>query len=681
MASQYRYMDVENSDTAALERSPSLMSRSSAGSRDSPPPETPQLSSSTSAFSGLHHGLNRSTTSHSVFNAFKNENVNGAAHHPPASEKGLFGYQAKMLSRTGSIQSLSSMHNSAIPPRITPSPTLQYVNRNAADDNGNSTTTSRAAKRTTWAAPSSLSQSHRTGATGSISSFDDIKGRFGGRVTPTSRPASPTKPSASTAGQSTPTWRQNLLSRSTYNSSSNINNNNNENIAPATSPTPPPFSARSYSTTSSSNTASTPSSAYTPHDTRPFSPPLPSSTYSSNSSNNAHLESEIMRSSFSAGHRPKQASLHLGAVKDLGTSSVSALRNLRDFAVHGGASATGDAGSGPERTFTVRGSNSHRRTRTLPDLGLATSESAARTPEDRPRAARLNMHGLDRLSERSDGSTGSAPSSPRHATRLGDELGHGRPEGTKSSHGRRMASDAGEEETGAIVIPGITVGSDSVAGMSGRLRLARQPTLPSAKSHVSKYGGKNTSFLPSQTIKAMDSQRQCLQAYEYLCHVSEAKEWLVQSLSDHPMSPQLSHSVTSPELPSAMMSPTIMSSPTKMSGGFGEGDEEDPSGLSNKSVVELEEALRNGVALARLARAFMGARAVPRIFTVSPQLSLPDNSYLLIQFVYYACRPLDRASAIQTTSTISSNSAQTSVFRKYSVSSSQISTTPRTSLK
>jgi Ras GTPase-activating-like protein IQGAP2/3 len=197
----------------------------------------------------------------------------------------------------------------------------------------------------------------------------------------------------------------------------------------------------------------------------------------------------------------------------------------------------------------------------------------------------MGMHGLDRVSERSDSSNGDME---QHS----DRVGLGLPDGAKSSRGRRMASDAGEDEMGAIVIPGITVGSDSVAGMTGRLRLARQPTR-------TKYGN-----LPSQTMKAMDNQRQNLQAYEYLCHVSEAKEWLVQCLSAHPMTPTMVSA--SPDL----TSPTFSPRPN-------EEEDEDPSGLSNKSVVELEEALRNGVALARLARAFMGAKAVPRIFTVS----------------------------------------------------------------
>lgn len=252
------------------------------------------------------------------------------------------------------------------------------------------------------------------------------------------------------------------------------------------------------------------------------------------------------------------------------------------------------------------------------------------------------MHGLDRVSERSDNSTGtsSAPTSPRaldpwhdkytypssSSSALGVGLSPGSLNKSQSQHGRRMASDAGADEEGSLLIPGITVGSDSVAGLSGRLRLARQPTR-------TKYGN-----LPSATVKAMDNQRQCLQAYEYLCHVSEAKEWLVQCLRGHPLSPPsasaspmvgqgqgygygtgVRSSASSPNLNMQLGSPTKFGHSPVIPGqtSLGAGDDEDPSGLENKSVVELEEALRNGVALARLARAFMGERAVPRIFTVS----------------------------------------------------------------
>ncbi|KAG8745710.1 hypothetical protein FRC10_007190 [Ceratobasidium sp. 414] len=85
------------------------------------------------------------------------------------------------------------------------------------------------------------------------------------------------------------------------------------------------------------------------------------------------------------------------------------------------------------------------------------------------------------------------------------------------------------------------VGAEDVAGIPGRLRLTRDATpLPS-----SRLGG-----------NWADLQRKHLQAYEYLCHVGEAQQWIEGCLGY--------------EL------------------GFG--------------VVEMDEELRNGVALAKLAR-------------------------------------------------------------------------------
>lgn len=449
------------------------------------------------------------------------------------------------------------------------------------------------------------------------------------------------------------------------------------NASSYTGALPSSASRRFNSTPSSPASYTAPSS----HSSRPLSPtlygtsssnlrnittsPPPTSSYGTSSSNAPHhapLESEIMRSTLSnngagtMGHRPKSSSFHLGSVGDLGHSSVGMLRNFRDYAVQDASSSsasssagrdspsTSSATSGLARKFTVSGgggasssassasSRMHRRTQTLPSLGdvgaLASSSPSSITergirerhnssgaadnldvnsyPRSSSRYAgqngtKLNMHGLDRLSERSDTSLNDEDDPTSSSTTT---LGMGRPGGTPTSArvGRRMASDAGEDETGAIVIPGITVGSDSVAGLSGRLRLARQPT-------QTKYG-----TLPSVTVKAMEVQRQCLQAYEYLCHVSEAKEWLVACLWNHPLSPSMVN--TSPEF--NIHSPNVgaMGGNSPMISD-GAGDEDDPSGLSNKSVVELEEALRNGVALARLARAFMGEKAVPRIFTVS----------------------------------------------------------------
>jgi hypothetical protein len=69
----------------------------------------------------------------------------------------------------------------------------------------------------------------------------------------------------------------------------------------------------------------------------------------------------------------------------------------------------------------------------------------------------------------------------------------------------------------------------------------------------------------------MDRQRHALAAYEYLCHVGEAQQWIEGCL-----------------------------------------DEELEFG-----VTEMEEGLRDGVVLAKLARVFQGESVVKSIWTVS----------------------------------------------------------------
>jgi Protein involved in regulation of cellular morphogenesis/cytokinesis len=123
------------------------------------------------------------------------------------------------------------------------------------------------------------------------------------------------------------------------------------------------------------------------------------------------------------------------------------------------------------------------------------------------------------------------------------------------------------------VISGVT-DMDDVAGVPGRLRLARDK-IPSAHS----------SPLPSSRLTRglwADAQRHLLQAYEYLCHVGEAQQWIEGCLGE--------------ELE------------------FG--------------VVEMEDGLRNGVVLAKLVRAFQGESVVRRIYEVRGTRPAMPNSEL-----------------------------------------------------
>ncbi|KAI0080889.1 hypothetical protein K474DRAFT_1589057 [Panus rudis PR-1116 ss-1] len=134
-----------------------------------------------------------------------------------------------------------------------------------------------------------------------------------------------------------------------------------------------------------------------------------------------------------------------------------------------------------------------------------------------------------------------------------------------------------------LVVPGV---GDDVAGVPGRLRLSRDkpPTSP-------------TTPLPSTRLTRglwADVQRHHIQAYEYLCHVGEAQQWIEGCLGE--------------ELP------------------YG--------------VVEMEEGMRNGVALAKLVRVFQGEAAVRRIYE-APKLDFrhSDNINYFFNFVRHVGLP------------------------------------------
>ncbi|KAI5118772.1 hypothetical protein M0805_005653 [Coniferiporia weirii] len=131
-----------------------------------------------------------------------------------------------------------------------------------------------------------------------------------------------------------------------------------------------------------------------------------------------------------------------------------------------------------------------------------------------------------------------------------------------------------------------------VVGVPGRKRLSRDVLAPAAPLGAPMP-------LPSARLGARyglwaDTQRHLLRAYEYLCHVGEAQQWIEGCLGE--------------EL------------------GFG--------------VVEMEESLRNGVVLAKLARAFLGEGVVRRIFE-APKLDYrqTDNINHFFHFIRHVGLP------------------------------------------
>ncbi|GAW21222.1 hypothetical protein ANO14919_107400 [Xylariales sp. No.14919] len=108
----------------------------------------------------------------------------------------------------------------------------------------------------------------------------------------------------------------------------------------------------------------------------------------------------------------------------------------------------------------------------------------------------------------------------------------------------KLAQD-GSPEDFAIISP-----AQEVVGLRGRRRLQRMGTADGRGNgqRIDRYGFEGRNW--------MDKQRQFIQAYEYLCHIGEAKEWIEDII----------HSQIPP-------------------------------------IVELEEALRNGVTLAEIVKA------------------------------------------------------------------------------
>ncbi|OCB84496.1 hypothetical protein A7U60_g8482 [Sanghuangporus baumii] len=137
--------------------------------------------------------------------------------------------------------------------------------------------------------------------------------------------------------------------------------------------------------------------------------------------------------------------------------------------------------------------------------------------------------------------------------------------------------------------------ADDVAGVPGRKRLSRDVLAPAETPFGSPMP------LPSSRLGIRgglwaDQQRHLLRAYEYLCHVGEAQQWIEGCLRE--------------EL------------------GFG--------------IVEMEESLRNGVVLAKLSRAFLGEAIVKRIFEsfshqnwiIGRPIILTTSSILFVPLAY-----------------------------------------------
>ncbi|KAK3383673.1 hypothetical protein B0T24DRAFT_662140 [Lasiosphaeria ovina] len=206
--------------------------------------------------------------------------------------------------------------------------------------------------------------------------------------------------------------------------------------------------------------------------------------------------------------------------------------------------------AGPKPPTTPpRVSSRHDRGQSLDisKLSIAQQERASPSPPRAPRPGLLRPNSM--LLTRSDsvrrsGEGGPPPLIHSHTSPLTtpDIERLGRSSTSQLRTLSRLAQDGSAEEFG------ITSSAQEVTGLRGRRRLQRTDTDSTARPGLRNGGGYSW-----DNRNWIEQQRQFLQAYEYLCHIGEAKEW-IEDVIHRPIPP----------------------------------------------IVELEEALRDGVTLAEV---------------------------------------------------------------------------------
>ncbi|KAG9256102.1 ras GTPase activating protein [Emericellopsis atlantica] len=251
----------------------------------------------------------------------------------------------------------------------------------------------------------------------------------------------------------------------------------------------------------------------------------------------------------------------------------SARQSLRPLPQAPAASPTASSvsPSTPPRKQTVR----HDRGKTI-DMGKLSLYDGPSSPgsAERPRMMRPNSM----LMTRSDTIRGAAPGPGHHHSHSATQFG--RPELAQLSRSTtgQLRTLSRLAESDAADGFNISSSTQQVVGLNGRRRLQRTDKSNGARGTKSSgYGFEGRNW--------MDKQRQFLQAYEYLCHIGEAKEWI-----------------------------------------------EDVIGKSIPPIVELEEALRDGVTLAEVIEALNPDRRF-KIFH-HPRLQYRHSDNIAIFFRY-----------------------------------------------
>jgi len=229
----------------------------------------------------------------------------------------------------------------------------------------------------------------------------------------------------------------------------------------------------------------------------------------------------------------------------------------------------------------------HTRGKSMVDIGKFSyreENSPSPTPNPVPRssAVRPNSMMLTRADSilHAPGRIGRSETMPHHHSSFpAPDLQSLQKSSTSQLRNLSKFAENGSGEEFSIITP-----SQEVVGLHGRRKLQRSDTVKpggnkAATNQSNGYGWESRNW--------MDKQRQFLQAYEYLCHIGEAKEW-IEDILQRPIPP----------------------------------------------IIQLEEALRDGVTLAEIVDSLYPERRI-RIFR-NPKLQFRHSDNIAAFFRFLA---------------------------------------------
>lgn len=271
-------------------------------------------------------------------------------------------------------------------------------------------------------------------------------------------------------------------------------------------------------------------------------PPSRSSTLSSNASNGfGSVGHRRGLSEATAVSQPKSEDYFASEETDAGHSYFNARKALRPLQQVPQGSPPSSPEKSPEKKVRIAAdlpTHHHVRSQSVENIRYQPYDGSV-SPPAKPRPLSIAMSRSDSVR---------APTRDHSSRPISTHLE--RPElqsfqKSSTGHLRTLSkfAESGTEEDFTIKTP-----EHQVVGLQGRRRLQRTDPSQQKKSS-STWSSRNW----------MDQQRQFLQAYEYLCHIGEAKEWMEDIIE------------------------TVL-----------------------PPVVELEEALRNGVTLAEIVQSIKG---------------------------------------------------------------------------